>query len=128
MEMEIENHNLKEATEEEADLPRRGKRRSNDDDVMIQGDPGNGKKFSSYKELVIRDKGSGERGKKDLMTEGEVSDDDTIEEGDDEAWFGIGMTREEKIEARRPWRSSLIIKLIGRSIGYHYLWRRIQAM
>lgn len=47
---------------------------------------------------------------------------------DDEEWFGIGMTREEKIKVRRPWRNSLIIKLISKSIGYHYLWRRIQAM
>lgn len=38
------------------------------------------------------------------------------------------MTKIEKIEARRPWSNSLIIKLVGRMIGYQYLWRRIQAM
>lgn len=45
--------------------------------------------------------------------DGDVSDDDVIEEGDGETWFGMGMMTEEKIEARRPWRNSLIIKLVG---------------
>lgn len=30
-------------------------------------------------------------------------DDDVIEEGDDETWFGMGMTKEEEIVARRLW-------------------------
>lgn len=51
-----------------------------------------------------------------------------LEGGNDKAWFGMGMSREEKLEARWPWRNSLIIKLIGRSTGYHYLWRQLQAM
>lgn len=38
------------------------------------------------------------------------------------------MTGEEKIAAKRPWRNPLIIKLIGRTIGCQFLWRRIQAM
>lgn len=50
--------------------------------------------------------------------EGNTLDDDLIEEGDGVWWFGIGMTKTEKIDARRPWRNSLIIKLVGRSIGY----------
>lgn len=58
----------------------------------------------------------------------EVAKDDLIEEGDDESCFGIEMTREEKMETRRPWRNSVIIKLVGRSIKYHYLWRRIRVM
>lgn len=60
--------------------------------------------------------------------EGNTSDDDLVEEGDGVSWFGMGMTKMEKMEARRPWRNSLIIKLVGRSIGYQFLWRRIQAM
>lgn len=55
------------------------------------------------------------------MDEGEVFDDGPVEDGGDDTWFGIGMTKEEKIEAWRPWRNILIIKLIGRPIGYHYL-------
>lgn len=60
--------------------------------------------------------------------EGDLSDDDVVEEGDFQTWFGIGMMKEEKREARWPWRNSLIIKLVGRSIGYQFLLRRIQAM
>lgn len=42
--------------------------------------------------------------------------------------FNMGMTKFEKIEARRPWRNGLIIKFIGRKIRYHYLSWRIQVM
>lgn len=38
------------------------------------------------------------------------------------------MTCEEMIEVRRPWWNSLIMKLVGRSIGCHYLWCHIQSM
>lgn len=67
------------------------------------------------------------------MMDGDISDDDVEEEeggkeGEDEAWFSKGMTREENLEALRPWRNNVIIKLIGRSIGYHFHYRRIQAM
>lgn len=33
---------------------------------------------------------------------GGISDDDVIEEGEDETWFEMGMTKVEKIEAMRP--------------------------
>lgn len=59
---------------------------------------------------------------------GEISDDDLIKEATNESWFGKRMTCVEKWEASRPWWNNLIVKLEGRSIGYHYFWRRIQAM
>lgn len=59
-----------------------------------------------------------------ITEDGDVSDDDEVEDRDDDAWFGMGMLRGEKLEAQRPWRNSVIIKLIGRSIKYHFLWRR----
>lgn len=34
--------------------------------------------------------------------DGDVSDDDMIEEGNGVTWFGMGITREEKIATRRP--------------------------
>lgn len=58
----------------------------------------------------------------------DVSDDDVVKEGAKQTWFGMGMMGQEKIEARRPWRNNLIIKLIGRFIGYHYLLKRIPTM
>lgn len=56
---------------------------------------------------------------------GEMSDDGLIKENTDGSWFEMRITRKERIEARRPWRNNLTVKLVGRSIGYHYLWRRI---
>lgn len=43
-------------------------------------------------------------------------------------WFSMGMSKQEKLEARRPWRWSLIIKLVGNNIGYHYLLCRLQSL
>lgn len=76
--------------------------------------------FGSRARVVMDEDGS--------MEDGDISDDDQIEESNEGTWFGIGMTREEKIEARRPWRNALIIKLVGRSIGYHHHWRHQQTM
>lgn len=44
-------------------------------------------------------------GEKYLIADGEVSNDDNVEEGEDDAWFGMGMTREEKLEAHWPWQT-----------------------
>lgn len=60
--------------------------------------------------------------------EEEVSDDDIEEEVVDVSMFSMGISRKENREARKPWRTSLIIKLVGRKIGYQYLLRRIQKM
>lgn len=60
--------------------------------------------------------------------DGSVSDNDVEEEIEDGPWFSMSMTKEEKVEARRPRRLSLIIKLVGQSIGYPFLLHRLQAM
>lgn len=57
----------------------------------------------------------------DLLEDGDIFDDDPIEEGNDETWFRMGMTREEKMEARCRSRNSQIIKLVGHAIGCHFL-------
>lgn len=86
-----------------------------------------GAEKKSYKDSVAGESKEPQGGSDDMEDDGDASDDDVMEEGD-EPWFGMGMTRAEKIEARRPWRNSLIIKLVGRTTGYHYLWMRFQAM
>lgn len=58
----------------------------------------------------------------------DVSDDDETEEDKEGPWFNMGITREEKLPSRRFWRKSVIIKLVGRKIGNHYLLKRIHAM
>lgn len=40
----------------------------------------------------------------------------------------MGMSKSENLEARKPWKTSLIIKLVGQKIGYHYLSKRLLAM
>lgn len=40
--------------------------------------------------------------------EREVSNDNMLDEEDGSPWFNMGMSKEE-IEARRPWRSGIII-------------------
>lgn len=62
------------------------------------------------------------------LDEGLISNVDHVEEGDGKTWFGMDMTQEEKIEARRPWCKNLIIRVVGYPVGYYYLWRRIQAL
>ncbi|XP_075489651.1 uncharacterized protein LOC142528490 [Primulina tabacum] len=64
-----------------------------------------------------------------LEEEGVVSDDDDSEEEvEDEGCPKIKVSREEKARLRRPWRKTLIVKVLGRTIGYNYLFRRIKAL
>lgn len=55
------------------------------------------------------------------MDDGSISDDDLVEEGDRKTWFARGMSCDEKIEACQPWCNSVIVKVVGRPVGYHYL-------
>lgn len=127
--MEVDSDNARASTEEEADVLCRSRWRKIGDSDGKGGSESEGeRRFTSYKDSVIGDKRRSEANLGDTGNDGYVSDDDVVEVADDETWFGVGMTRKEKIKARRPWRNNLIIKLVGRSIGYHYLYRRIQAM
>lgn len=76
----------------------------------------------SYKDSVLGRQGGSHATDEDLYSDGNISDDDIIKESNEDSWFGTGMTKEEKIEARKPWRNSVIVKLVGCTIGYHYLW------
>lgn len=57
-----------------------------------------------------------------------ASDDDLSDDEVEGPLFSMGITMQDKIIARKPWRTSLIIKLIGRKIGYQFLLRRLQSM
>lgn len=57
-----------------------------------------------------------------------ASDDDEPEEVEDKDCPVIQLIRAEKIRVRRPWRQTLIIKVMGRTVGYTYLLRRIKAL
>lgn len=114
-----------EASEVEADILQRSTKRTkrNQSDPRLNPTEANDKvevkeeKRRSYRDSVMGEGNHNESAARESDNDGGVSDDDVIEEGDDETWFGIEMIREEKITARRPWRKSLIIKLVGRSKG-----------
>ena len=59
-----------------------------------------------------------------------ISDDEEIshEEETDPDCPIVKLSKEEKARFRRPWKQTLIIKLLGRSIGYHLLLRKIQEL
>ncbi|KAJ7978170.1 reverse transcriptase [Quillaja saponaria] len=40
----------------------------------------------------------------------------------------IRLSREEEREIRKPWRNTLIFKLMGRSIGYNFLLKKLSQM
>lgn len=58
----------------------------------------------------------------------DASDDDVGDEEEEGPWFTMTITTEGKKEARKPWKLNVIIKLVGRTIGYHHLLQRLQAM
>ena len=59
----------------------------------------------------------------ELMSK-EEEDGDYDEEMDADC-LTIKLTKEEEIRIRRPWRRTLIIKLLGENIGYNLHYRKI---
>ncbi|XP_019163602.1 PREDICTED: uncharacterized protein LOC109159944 [Ipomoea nil] len=57
------------------------------------------------------------------------SDDDEMEaNGKTYDYPVILVTKEEKERLRRPWRRSLILRVLGRTVGYSFLLQRLQRM
>nr|GMD33042.1 uncharacterized protein LOC109175269 [Ipomoea batatas] len=58
-----------------------------------------------------------------------VSDDDTTKDANFTSEYPIiPVTKVEKERLRRPWRRSLIIRVLGRTVSYTYLLQRLQRM
>lgn len=55
-----------------------------------------------------------------------VSNDEDTEAEEDPECTEIKVTKEEKIRLGKPWRCSLIIKVLGRRVDYMYLNKRLQ--
>ncbi|XP_019178353.1 PREDICTED: uncharacterized protein LOC109173568 [Ipomoea nil] len=63
------------------------------------------------------------------MEEEYDSDDDVMNENLAKSEYPVILvTKEEKERLRRPWRKSLIIKLLGRTVGYSFLLQKLQRM
>ncbi|XP_031111866.1 uncharacterized protein LOC116015840 [Ipomoea triloba] len=57
------------------------------------------------------------------------SDEEAMEEDKmDPNWPRIPVTKEEKERLRRPWRRSLILRVLGRKVSYSYLLHRLQKL
>ncbi|XVF70165.1 hypothetical protein PTKIN_Ptkin11bG0139400 [Pterospermum kingtungense] len=63
-----------------------------------------------------------------LKDEGFISDDDDLCDEEEEEDSPNILSKKEKARLRRPWRQTLIIKLMGRSVGYTYLFNKIKAL
>lgn len=55
----------------------------------------------TYKDTVMGLNENSQRGETSMAENGEISDDDIIKESFDDSWFGMGMTRKEKLQSRR---------------------------
>ncbi|XP_019184629.1 PREDICTED: uncharacterized protein LOC109179582 [Ipomoea nil] len=59
----------------------------------------------------------------------EESEEDLSDEDDDDPLCPtIRLTRAEVKEIRAPWRKAIIVKVMGRNVGYAYLLRRLTSM
>lgn len=59
-------------------------------------DPKAGVPRKSYRDSVIGEDGRDDQDARDEDDDRDVSKDDVVEEGDNETWFGIGMTRRKR--------------------------------
>ena len=58
-----------------------------------------------------------------------ISDDEEMyEEEEDEDCPTIRLSKVEKARLRSLWRQTLIVKVLGRTVGFTYLLRRIKAL
>lgn len=56
----------------------------------------------SFKEKLLGSQKFGTMDEDTINENGEVSDDDLLEEDDGVPWFRMGMIKKEKLEAKRP--------------------------
>lgn len=106
----------------------------NRENVIVDGDQVDGR---TEARPTFRDAMKGRRLDQDpprdsfanFYDEGTASDDDeVILEEEDPLCPTIFLTKAEKIQLRSPWRRTLIIKVIGKSVGYNFLLRRIRML
>lgn len=87
------------------------------------------KQRRSYKETLFGRKDNKEDEESDRAErEKEVSDDEGSDDEGDGDCPNIRFTKEEKAEMRKPWNQTLIIKVMGRKVGYNYLLNRIKSL
>lgn len=83
---------------------------------------------TSYREAMMGINHDTTMEEDDVAYDGDISNDDALDAENRDPWFAMGMTKAEKYEGMKSWHLSLIIKLVGCSIRYQFLLRRIHIM
>lgn len=95
-------------------------------DDLVGKDKGGSTGTLSFKQIVANEISMDSKKQEELDL---ISDDE--EDADDEVDGGcpiIRLTKEEKLRLRNKWRQTLIVKVLGRNVGYAYLLRRLTAI
>ncbi|XP_031100770.1 uncharacterized protein LOC116004749 [Ipomoea triloba] len=89
--------------------------------------PENSTETLSFKQIVANETDTEAVNQNDL----DLISDDEEKDPDEEVDGGcpvIRLTKEEKLRLRSKWKQTLIVKVLGRSIGYAYLLRRLTTL
>lgn len=81
----------------------------------------------SFKQIVANESTQNQQAtaeELDLVSDDEAEPDDDV----DPTCPVIRLTKEEKIRLRSKWKQTLIVKVMGRSVGYGYLQRRLMTL
>lgn len=118
------------SSEEEDNLARSTKRSKVDEgngSSSQEGVPASTKR-PSYKESLFKGQGVMHMETDIVDDDSDASDNDLSDDDIEGPMFSMGISKQDKINARKPWRTSLIVKLVGGKIGYQALYRRLQSM
>ncbi|KAG5219090.1 receptor protein [Salix suchowensis] len=113
-----------ETTTEEADLLTRSSKKVKIGDITSSSGTKGG---NTYIESLMGDSFVEPEEDDDIYNSDCISDDDE-EDCDEDDCPVIKLTAEEKKRIRAPWKQTLIIKLMGRRVGYMFLIQRLKYM
>ncbi|XP_031097076.1 uncharacterized protein LOC116001330 [Ipomoea triloba] len=98
-------------------------------DMDLNGKGPNGQTIQSVKGPARSFKGALTRLKDRVTFTEDVFDDEAGEQEDDDPDCPVvKLTKEEKKRMRRRWENTLIIKVLGKVVGYNYLLRRLRTI
>ena len=120
--------------EEEDDLLVKSNKKVRADDNKVEVQPPDVEmttKDNVFIEVFFKEKLLGQRLEnldEDLIFEDEDDEGSDEDEEMDRDCPTIRLSKEEKVRIRLPWKKTLIIKLLGRSIGYNLLLWKINEL
>ncbi|XP_019168342.1 PREDICTED: uncharacterized protein LOC109164046 [Ipomoea nil] len=100
---------------------------STNDDASFMTPPSGGASSASFN-CMMNERTEDQGLKNDREGTSTAYDDMQEDDGDDPYCPTIKVTEEEKIRLRKPWQRTLIIRVLGRTVGFMYLHKRLHAM